>query len=78
MGGEPQQEPKDFSGFTTKKGQPTGDFRSFGEPLYKEEVKEVNCNVWGQVDFGQGLVSVRCTRVGLHAEHVCSVVITHE
>lgn len=48
------------------------------QAMHKEVDEDINCNVWGQVDFGLGPVSVRCTRVGMHVEHICSVVITHE
>lgn len=34
-----------------------------------------NCHVWGEVDFGEGPVKVRCTRVGEHDGHVCWVAI---
>lgn len=34
-----------------------------------------NCNVWGEVDFGEGFVRVRCTEVGLHDIHKCVVVL---
>jgi hypothetical protein len=47
----------------------------------KEEVQaedELNCDIWGQVDFGLGPVSIPCTRMGFHVEHVCSVIISPE
>lgn len=39
---------------------------------------ELNCDVWGLVDFGLGPVFVRCTRMGFHIEHMCKVLLTHE
>lgn len=33
------------------------------------EQDEANCNVYYEVDFGQGPVRVRCTEVGQHKEH---------
>lgn len=32
-----------------------------------------NCEVWGTVDFGHGPVEIRCTEVGEHEYHRCSV-----
>lgn len=35
-----------------------------------------NCDVWGYVDFGDGVKSrVRCTQLGEHDEHFCHVAI---
>jgi hypothetical protein len=34
-----------------------------------------NCDHWGEVDFGEGPVKVRCTNVGGHDKHVCFVMI---
>lgn len=31
------------------------------------------CDVTGQVDFGNGMVSIRCTRVNEHTKHECRV-----
>lgn len=32
-----------------------------------------NCDVWGRVDFGQGMVWIRCTKIGEHTDHACEV-----
>lgn len=32
-----------------------------------------NCEVWGEVDFGEGKVRVRCTRTGDHTDHACHI-----
>lgn len=34
---------------------------------------DLNCAVTGTVDFGKGLVEVRCTETELHDEHLCEV-----
>lgn len=35
-----------------------------------------NCDVWEEVDFGEGPVRVRCTRVGDHNTHSCLVLLS--
>lgn len=37
-----------------------------------------NCDVYGDVNFGRGVVEVRCTEVGEHKIHRCVVVIYNE
>lgn len=37
-----------------------------------------NCDVWADVDFGHGLVSVRCTETGKHEDHICHVRLVKE
>lgn len=34
-----------------------------------------NCNLTSLVDFGYGLVKIRCTKTGEHVNHTCHVVI---
>lgn len=38
----------------------------------------LNCDVWGEVDFGLGKIPVRCTRTGEHDEHICVVMLDEE
>ncbi len=37
-----------------------------------------NCDIWGFVDFGLGLVKIRCTEPGEHTQHKCLVLIDVE
>lgn len=37
-----------------------------------------NCDIWSEVDFGEGTVRVRCTEFGPHTKHVCHVDIQVE
>lgn len=32
-----------------------------------------NCDVYSYVDFGEGLVRIRCTNTGSHRDHECRV-----
>lgn len=34
---------------------------------------EENCDVWIRVDFGHGPAEIRCTQVGHHRKHGCSI-----
>lgn len=39
----------------------------------------MNCNVYGMIDFGDGLVEVRCTdTVPNHTDHICHVLLSVE
>lgn len=40
--------------------------------------EDLNCDTWGQVDFGDGPVEIRCTRMGEHDEHACVVIFEGE
>lgn len=33
------------------------------------------CDIWGEVDFGRGPVDVRCTELGNHTTHICTIVL---
>ena len=37
---------------------------------------ELECEVFADVDFGNGRVEVRCTETGPHRNHICHVDLT--
>jgi len=38
----------------------------------------LNCDKWGEVDFGLGPVLIRCTQSGEHDEHGCTVIFEED
>ena len=42
-------------------------------PFDPAKTYDPNCEVWGEVDFGEGPVRVRCTQTSRHEFHTCVV-----
>lgn len=34
---------------------------------------QYDCDVVGEIDFGEGPVRIRCTQIGSHETHICNV-----
>lgn len=38
--------------------------------------EDLDCDIFANVDFGHGMVEVRCTETGEHRVHQCNVILT--